>query len=415
MCANTNSRLNAEPVADMRQETAPDGEARINGSTLAEMNSLSRDVRPFRWSPDAVRRLDEEVEWALTSNPTGAAEIAGVLLGRSGPTLEITDCQPVLLMRPQDHAYALAGPGRREFERTTAAFPAIAQDGLSVVGFYRSHIGDGCDLTEDEFGLIRTCFRHTSQVVLLIKLAADGSSTVRLFLGDDGQALSEFHCSGDPSALPRWLELWQNLSVDDLPHTATPADTIAAAMPTDMALPVDTPGQARAGLRETPIRASEEAQGEASRFKRPSNLTQLTLLVAAILLTVLVGYPLFKGSAKLNQGSGGARPAAHQVDSGSSHDSGLALRAERQGDDLRLDWDRHAAVLVSATGGMLTIRDGNGRNKEVMIDGNLLRAGSVIYRPLHGEVFFRLVIFGSDGTRLGESVTTSRGNSGERE
>lgn len=89
-----------------------------------------------------MRRLDDEAEWAFASNPTGTAEIAGVLLGRSGPTLEITDCQPVFLMHPQHHGYALAVPGRREFERTTAAFPAIPPDGLSVVGFYRSHIGD---------------------------------------------------------------------------------------------------------------------------------------------------------------------------------------------------------------------------------------------------------------------------------
>jgi hypothetical protein len=65
-------------------------------------------------------------------------------------------------------------------------------------------------------------------------------------------------------------------------------------------------------------------------------------------------------------------------------------------------------VLASATGGMLTIRERNGREKQVVVDGNLLRAGSVLYGPVHGTVLFRLVILGQNGTDLGESVTSYR-------
>jgi len=82
-----------------------------------------------------VRRLYEDLEWALTSNPTGAAEIAGVLLGKVDSTMDIMDSLPVFLMQEQDHAYALAGPGRREFERTLAAFPSSPEAEFSVIGF----------------------------------------------------------------------------------------------------------------------------------------------------------------------------------------------------------------------------------------------------------------------------------------
>jgi hypothetical protein len=60
----------------------------------------------------------------------------------------------------------------------------------------------------------------------------------------------------------------------------------------------------------------------------------------------------------------------------------------------------------AATGGMLTIREGNGPEKQVLLDVNLLRTGAVIYRPVHGDVFLRLVIFGPNGRNIGESVAT---------
>jgi hypothetical protein len=86
------------------------------------MNDSRAAALPFQWNPDVVRRLDQDVEWALTSNPTGAAEIAGLLLGKSDPGIEVIDCQPVFLMQERDRAYVLTGPGKREFERTVAAF-----------------------------------------------------------------------------------------------------------------------------------------------------------------------------------------------------------------------------------------------------------------------------------------------------
>lgn len=56
-----------------------------------------------------------------------------------------------------------------------------------------------------------------------MQLTGDGSSRVKLFLGEQGEALSEFHSSEGASAMPRWLEVWKNLSADDRADTAAPA------------------------------------------------------------------------------------------------------------------------------------------------------------------------------------------------
>ena len=53
---------------------------------------------------------------------------------------------------------------------------------------------------------------------------------------------------------------------------------------------------------------------------------------------------------------------------------------------------------------MLTIREGNRPEKQVLLDVALLKAGAVIYRPVQGDIFLRLVIFGPNGKKVGESV-----------
>src|SRR5207248_10068843 len=204
-----------------------DAQRSNRGNTAPSMNPADGAARPLRWSPDVVRRVDEEIEWALTSNPAGPAEVAGILLGQTGPSIQIRDCQPVFLMRERDRAYALGAPGRREFERKMAVFQSIPE--RSVIGFYRSHMGDRLDLSEGDLELIHTSFRDSTQLVLLIKLTGDRSCSARLFSGDRGQILSEFHSPDDASGLPRWLELWQHLSAQGSRDTSVTTDTASPA------------------------------------------------------------------------------------------------------------------------------------------------------------------------------------------
>jgi hypothetical protein len=393
MWANRSSTLRADPPDETGRRTPLEGQPRTIGSTAPHQ---------FRWSPDAVRRLDEDIEWALTSNPTGTAEIAGVLLGKFGPTIEITDCQPLLLMQPTDHAYALAGPGRDEFERTIAACQSIPEGKCSVIGFYRSQMENVPDLTEEDLGLIRGCFPNSNPLVLLIQRTANGLSSAKLFSGEQPEVLCQFQPSEHPSALPSWLELWHSLSGESATDTAVSntAAPLDANEPTQIIEPKDP------GTEYPPILATREAQRTSVPLDRHLNRSPVFLLAALLVLAILTGYLTLRGSARAKQGINNPSPAARDLASGSSQPGGLALRAERYGDDLRLDWNRTAPVLAGATGGMLTIREGNGQEKQVMLDGNLLRTGAVVYRPVHGDVSLRLVIFGQEGAKMGEAVSS---------
>ncbi len=358
---------------------------------------MSLETAPsFRWSADAVRQLDEDVAWALTSNPTGPAEVAGILLGKSGPTLEITDCQPVLLMNPLDHAYGLAGPGKREFERAIATFRSAPQDGLAIIGFYRGHIGERFELAEEDLELLRTCFQDSGQVILLLKLT-DTSSMAGLFRGENGERVSEFHSSEEISGMPRWIELWDHLSSDVRnPDGVEPEPAAVAA---DAALTNEA-------LNEAPSTTDEEPFENSVPVKRPLNRRLAAIIAATVVIALALSYAVFHRSATLTPRADISGAAGLHAASTGSRDSELALRAEKDGDDLRLDWNRKAPVLVGATGGMLTIREGNERQRDVILDGDLLRSGGVVYRPTHAEVSFKLVIFGQGGATKGESAAS---------
>jgi hypothetical protein len=380
---------------------AENGVRSKSGSAAAFTSFSSGATRTLRWTPDAVRHLYEDVKWAQKSNPTGAAEVAGVLLGKSDSSDEIVDCQPVLLMQEQDHAYALGGPGRREFDRAITMARSSPENERSVIGLYRSHIGHGLDVTEEDLGLIRTCFRDSSAVVVLIRVAGDGSSRVRLFSGEEAQLLSAFDASANQSGLPAWLDLWQNLSGEAPDETTEPEDATEITERTELTTALESVPAVR---RDPPVVGPPaELEESSARIERPLPRRPAFLVALASIFLVGMGLLIFKAPASLRHAN--ASGAAHQPKAGSSYPA-LPLRVEKEGDDIRLDWDRTAPVLGAATGGMLTIREGNAPEKQVLLDLNLLRTGAVMYRPVHGDIVLRLVIFGPNGRNIAESVAT---------
>jgi hypothetical protein len=64
----------------------------------------------------------------------------------------------------------------------------------------------------------------------------------------------------------------------------------------------------------------------------------------------------------------------------------------REGDSLRVAWDRAAQGIANAQRAVLWIRDGDGQDK-IDLDPDRLRAGSIAYRPKNGDVTFRMEVY----------------------
>jgi TonB family protein len=73
----------------------------------------------------------------------------------------------------------------------------------------------------------------------------------------------------------------------------------------------------------------------------------------------------------------------------------LELRADGQGDRLLVSWNRKNPVVASAVSGQLTIIDGT-KHLETKLDAAQVAEGAVLYKPLTGDVTFKLQVFGTD-------------------
>ena len=72
-------------------------------------------------------------------------------------------------------------------------------------------------------------------------------------------------------------------------------------------------------------------------------------------------------------------------------DSGLQLRADRQGQQLVVTWNRDGNLVKTADKAVLAITDG-AQKEEIQLDAGQLHSGSIVYTPVTGDVSFRLEV-----------------------
>ncbi len=331
-----------------------------------------------------VGRLAPEVRRAFDDVPEHSVEIGGLLLGtadfRSSPIVEIKDFVPFLTEYRADHRFILSDADQRKLEKTLAERRAERGDGLSVVGYYRSHIGAGLNLNEHDLAVAEAHFYDPGDVFLLVKPSADGSSTAGFFFWDNGRVDSEFTFLEFPFD-PRLLT---GLRVKPTILDSTPEFTELEAP--DQPQHFDVPEIAE---------SKPEAPLVRERPATPS-MPWLWYPLFTILMIALgaVGYQaLLKWT--------GPAPAAAPM---ASDAPALSLRVERKDNDLRVSWSRQATAVTQAKDASLSIRDGDTQQQELHLTLDQLRTGSVLYTPANTSVQFRLEVTAPDNTKTSETV-----------
>jgi hypothetical protein len=102
-------------------------------------------------------------------------------------------------------------------------------------------------------------------------------------------------------------------------------------------------------------------------------------VLGALLLLGVAGYEWFAGKDRGESAS--ISPVA----------SALALKVVRSGNDFEVSWDQLAPALQRASGGSMTIHDGE-ITRTVALNTTQLREGRILYTPLFGDLSFRLEI-----------------------
>jgi len=334
-----------------------------------------------------VERLAPEVRRACDVVPAHSVEIGGLLLGtadfKSSPVVEIKDFSPFLGEYRSDHKFILSDADQRKLEKTLATITEERADGLTVVGYYRSHIGSGLSLNETDLALAEAHFYDPADVFLLVKPSGDGSSTAGFFFWDNGRIDSEFTFLEFPfdarlltGARVKPSILGGTEAAEFEPPVAAPQ---FAAPPSIEAEPLTPPVQERR-------RAAS----------RPPWLWYPLFTILMIALGAVGYQALLKW----------AGPAASEAPASAvaSDTPALALRVERKDNDLRVSWNRKASAVVQAKESALSIRDGDAQQQELRLTPEQLRYGSVLYTPANSSVQFRMEVTAPDNSKTSESV-----------
>ncbi len=302
-------------------------------------------------------------------------EITGILLGRT----EEAAGKPATILEdfirvPDSDPAALEAVLLK-----TALAACDAPAAPSIIGYYRSHLGEGLSLSPADLQIIESYFQSPASVFLLIKPApVTKACTAGFFFWEDGAMQPEFSplevALGTKPAPP-------TPPLDELPSSDLPGNL--AALLRQAALPQPESEPQPAVLPPPPNKSPRQW---------PSVLVRAaTIVIATAALVVSVVTYL-----------GAPRPAREEAASPAPV-SMLGLQVERTPPDLLVTWNRSAREIAAASRATLSIHDGK-IQRSLNLDRSQLTRGSFLYTPVGDDIQFRLEVFGADDGSLAQSI-----------
>lgn len=292
-----------------------------------------------------VNLFDALAREVLATLPFPGIETGGLLLGRvRNPNpgqyiVSIERFEPFEIDKVRGSRYIIRGDDRDELFERLRKFEKTNK-GLSVVGFYRSHLRPGLYLDEYDFDLMKSYFAHPSCVAMLFRPVHDSPATAGFFFWEDG----EIHRARTYREFPLRAELLRQRQPVERPDASAP-----------MVSPLPVTPDASAGALRNPFFA------------------WTAIAVAALI-----------AAAALWQPGNPLRKRAHNV---------LSLNAELSQSGLRLTWDRTNPLIAQNGSATLSITDGT-EEKQVVLDATQLKTGALVYWPTSSDVNFRLQLGG---------------------
>jgi hypothetical protein len=142
-------------------------------------------------SLDLIDRLECEALNRFKAVATRGSEIGGVLLGRieqdgANRTITIEQCELVPCAYSRSRLYLLS-EGDLQLLRQTVDRYGTANQGLSVVGFFRSNTRMDLAMDDEDLGVLKECFANPDCVFLLVKPFSSKPSIAAFFLWKNGQ------------------------------------------------------------------------------------------------------------------------------------------------------------------------------------------------------------------------------------
>jgi len=368
------------------------------------------DHQYFNWQPpgklisvevrlDIIDAINRDVMEAFHTVPVRGAEIGGILLGNveqgAKTVLHIERHVPVPCMYATGPSYRFSESDEIRFAETLAQFQA-GREKLRLVGLYRSHTRKDLFLSAYDLAFWGNYLPSAESVFLLVKPFVTRPNVGGFFFREQGQV----------HATKSYLEFPFQSSQTGAAPAEPLADSIPEATPPrhdDLSLAVIPPRPAVDNLsrRTEPALFDSFASVPAHSRTRWPWLALPGLLVVTIL--ALFG---LTGSGILSLPLGENRKAVP------ARAYSLGLEATENGAQVKIRWDRQSPAIAEAQRGVLSISDGTFR-KDLELEANELRTGSLSYAALTPQIDFRLEVFTDKRSSVSQTLTFN-GSVGEQ-
>jgi TonB family protein len=300
--------------------------------------------------------------------------VTGVLLGRiecaRKLTLVVEDYESTPNLTRGDPSDSALGE-RPLLEKIVERWHSTPEKRISILGFYRICAHGQVSLNDDDLEVSSIHCTERQRIFLLIEPQNAMAGRATLFMIKDG------------SVARQWLSVPFNRK--ELAEKSAVIDSLISGLPEPDPL-----------LNKIAIREEEDSPQLPEKVLTTSSSMRWGLGIAASLVIVAVGIlplrntELFQGLLGISKSSG--EPAT------------LGLKLQRIGSDWQISWDRTAPFINKAAAGHLTITDGL-IHKNVDLDANELRSGSVIYTPITDDAALQLeIVDAKSGTLASETA-----------
>ena len=329
------------------------------------------------WQPDgkhtvsidrqALEDLRNRVIEAFLSLPGRGAEVGGILFGHAeGDRVRIDVVQDVPCEHRFGPSYVLSTSDRDGLKSALASKTASRE----VVGAYRSFTRRPAALDDSDQQLFRTLFPDARYIFLLCEPLSPMECQMSFLSFVDGELPSS-------SCYPpvQLSSLLADQQPPPQPEPEPPRGAPEPIKPPTFNLP---PAYRRREREEEPVPPPAP-----SRPRRRVLLPLIACIVLSIAAAII--YELWTIAR-------------------APHWSDLKLDARRRpGGDLELTWDATAPAATLATRGVMMVTDGNDR-RNLELSPQQVHGGSLVYRPSHPDVLFRLQLYGGGMRPSGDSL-----------
>lgn len=290
-----------------------------------------------------LEEINGEVQDGFRRLSRGGVEVGGILFGRrTASTIRILAWRPIVCEHSRGAAFLLSNT---EVQNLVGQLEAAQGDPhlkvLEPVGWFVSHTRAGLRMTPDDLEIFNRFFQESWQVTLVCHPERNDSTKAGFFVRDrDGRVNTESS------------------------YRVFPIEGTREAKP--------------ASLNPTSDPAMQGASSHtASHTEHEPRFSGGHRRIAYIVTALMLGAIALFAVPKLRN----ANPATEP----------LQLRLVDSKGQLRLEWERTSATILSADGATLYINDGAPQSP-VDVDRDTLKAGSVTYARMTEDVSVRMVV-----------------------